>query len=190
MTKNIKFIDGQMVESEVLPLVDQYDPILRKPTKPIDFETMPGPQVSYIGMSLIDSVAHYEGLGLAANQVGLEYSVCVVVDLQENKTICLINPVIVEMSSTTTDFKEGCLSFPGLFLELKRPEWVIVDFQAFNGETVRKKFEGIMATCVLHEIDHLRGICYTDLVSPIKLDIAKRKVKSNLKKIRKLTKGA
>jgi peptide deformylase len=65
-----------------------------------------------------------------------------------------------------------------------------VDFQAFNGEVVRQKFEGIMATCVLHEIDHLRGICYTDLVSPIKLDIAKRKVKTNLKKIRKITKGA
>lgn len=187
MSKQIKFIDGQMIEYDILPLVDQYDPILRKPTKPVDFEKMSGAEVSYIGMSLIESCAHYEGLGLSANQVGLEHCVCVVVDLEANSTICLINPSIVEMSPETSDLKEGCLSFPGLFLKINRPKWVTVDFQAFNGETVRKTFEGIMATCVLHEMDHLRGVCYTDLVSPITLDIAKRKVKSNLKKIKRAT---
>lgn len=185
--RNIKFIDGNMVEYEILPLVDQYDPILRKHTKYVDFEAMPGGEVAYMAMSLMESCNHYEGLGLSANQVGLEYCMCVVADLEENKVYCLINPSIVEMSAETTDMKEGCLSFPGLFLKIGRPSWVVVDFYAINGEKVRKKFEGIMATCVLHEMDHLRGICYTDLVSPITLDKERRKVKTNLKKIKRAT---
>jgi peptide deformylase len=184
MSKQIKFIDGQMIECEVLPLVDQYDPILRKPTTPVDFDVH---DVPYLAMSLMESCNHYQGLGLAAPQIGLPYSLCAVADLDNNKTLCLINPTIVEMSSETSDFKEGCLSFPGLFLKIHRPQWVVMDFQALNGEAVRQKFEGIMATCVLHEFDHLRGICYTDLVSPITLDKEKRKIKTNLKKIKRAT---
>jgi peptide deformylase len=65
----------------------------------------------------------------------------------------------------------------------------VVEFLAGNGEKVTKKFEGIYATCVQHELDHLEGICYTDLVSKFKLDIAKRKVKANLRKIRRATTG-
>lgn len=187
MSKQIKFVNGEMVEYEILPLVDQYDPILRKPTTLIDFETMPGSQVSYIGMSLIESCAHYEGLGLSANQVGLEWCACAVSDLESNTIFCLMNPTIIEMSAETSDYKEGCLSFPGLFLKIGRPNWVTIDFQAFNGEKVRKTFTGIMATCVLHEIDHLRGICYTSRVPAVTLEIEKRKVKANLKKIKKAT---
>jgi len=187
MNKQIKFIDGEMVEYEILPLVDSYDPILRKPTKPIDFEQMPGARVAYIGMSLIESCNHHGGLGLSANQVGFEHSVCVVTDIESNTLFCLINPTIVEMSSETSDLKEGCLSFPGLLLKINRPSWVTIDFQAFNGQVVRKTFTGIMATCVLHELDHLRGICFTDRVSPITLEKERRKVKANLKKMKKAT---
>lgn len=190
MSKQIKFVDGEMVEYEILPLVDQYDPILRKPCAPIDFENTPGARVAYLAMSVMESCNHYEGLGLSANQIGLDARICAVADIEKQQTLCLINPVAVEYAPINSDYKEGCLSFPGLFLLIGRPEYVIVDFQAVNGETVRKKFEGIMATCVQHEMDHLNGICYTDLVSKIKLDIAKRKVPANLRKIRRMTTGA
>ncbi len=188
MSKNISFIDGNMIEWEILPLVDSYSPQLRAKTVEVDFEKTPG--IPYMAYSLMKSVEHYNGLGLSANQVGLPYSICVINHIEDGKIYCLINPVIVEKASTNSSYKEGCLSFPGLFLEIHRPEWVEVEFQAGNGEKMRKRFEGIWATCVQHELDHLAGICYTDLVSPIKLDIAKRKVKQNLRKIRKATTGA
>lgn len=190
MSKKISFIEGEMVEWEILPLVDQYDPILRTPTIPVDFNAVEGSRVAYTAMSLMKTCEHHQGLGLAANQCGIKYSICVINHIEENKLFCLINPVIVDKSPTLSAYKEGCLSFPGLFLQIHRPEWVEVEFQAGNGETLRKKFEGVWATCVQHEMDHLKGICYTDLVSPIKLDIAKRKIKQNLRKIRKATTGA
>lgn len=188
MTKQITFVDGQMIEWEILPLVDSYDPQLRAKTVEVDFEKTPGiPSMAY---SLMKSVEHYNGLGLSANQVGLPYSMCVINHIKDDKIYCLINPVIVEKSEKLSTYKEGCLSFPGLFLQIHRPEWVEVEFQALNGEKTRKKFEGIWATCVQHELDHLAGICYTDLVSPIKLEMAKRKVKANLRKIRRAVTGA
>ena len=190
MTKQISFIEGEMVEWEILPLVDEHHPILREPTIPVDFDKVEGRSVAYHAMSLMKSVEYYKGLGLSANQVGIKYSMFALNHIEDNKIYILINPVIVAKSDKLSSYKEGCLSFPGLFLEIKRPEWVEVEFQAGNGEKVTKKFEGIWATCVQHGMDHLRGICYTTLVSPIKLDIAKRKVKANLRKIRKATTGA
>jgi peptide deformylase len=189
MSKKIAFIDGEMVEWEIYPLVDQYDPILREPTIPVDFESS-GKEVAYKSYSLMKTVEHYNGLGLSANQCGLKDRICVINHIQDGKIYSLINPVVVDKSPDLSSYKEGCLSFPGLFLEIHRPEWVEVEFKAGNGESVKKKFEGIWATCVLHELDHLDGTLFTSLVSPIKLDIAKRKVKQNLRKIRKATKGA
>lgn len=189
MSKKIAFIDGEMVEWEIYPLVDQYDPILRQPTIPVDFEAA-GKNVAYKSYSLMKSVEHYNGLGLSANQCGLRDRICVINHIEEGKVFSLINPVVVAKSEELSHFKEGCLSFMGLFLEISRPKWVEVEFKAGNGESVTKKFEGIWATCVLHELDHLDGIVFTSLVSPIKLDIAKRKVKQNLRKMRIATTGA
>ena len=138
----------------------------------------------------MESLKKYQGIGLSANQVGLPYRACAIDMVEEGKIFCLINPVIVEKAKTLSKYKEGCLSFPGLFIEIGRPEWCVVEFNAANGEKVVKRFEGIYATCVQHELDHLDGICYTDLISPIKLDIAKRKIPANLRKIRRATTGA
>lgn len=185
--RRLRFINGDMVEYEILPLVDQYAPILRTPCEPLDFEKEHGKDVAYWVMSLIESCAHYHGLGLSANQVGLKHRICAINLLDEGKVYGMINPVVIDKSDKIAKYKEGCLSFPGLFLEIGRPEWVEVEFQAANGETVKKKYEGIWATCVQHELDHLDGKLYTDLISPIKLDMAKRKVKQNLRKIRRVT---
>lgn len=186
MTKKVKFVNGNMMEYEILPLVSQYDKILREPTKPVDFETMPGNEIAYMAMSLMESCNFHHGLGLSANQVGLPYRMCAINMLGQDKIWCLINPVVLERSETKSKFKEGCLSFPGLFLDIGRPESVTVEFQAINGEKLVQEFDGLTATCVQHEIDHLDGVVYTDLVSKVKLDMAKRKVKTNLKKMRRM----
>lgn len=186
MSRKVKFIDGEMVEFEILKLVSQYDPILKTPCEPIDFEKMPGDNVAYLSMSLMESVKHYHGLGLSANQVGIGARMFAIQMMEEDKVYCLINPKVIAASDQLQKVNEGCLSFPGLFLTIERPNWVEMEFQAANGEVMQKRFEGIYATCALHELDHLNGKVYTDLVPKAKLQIAKGKVKQNLKKIKRL----
>lgn len=194
--KKLELIDGNMVEYEIYPLIDSYDPRLRQETIPVNFNPLGGvldeedkANLAYKVLSLMKSVEHHQGLGLSANQVGLSERICVINHIEDKKIYALINPAIIEKSEKISKYKEGCLSFPGLFLEIGRPESCVVEFMTLEGEPKRMEFKGIWATCVQHEVDHLRGICYTDLVSPIKLDMAKRKVKANLRKIRQATTG-
>lgn len=184
--KRIKVVNGDLIEYEIYKLVDFYDPILRKPTEPFVF-TGTGEnlkQSEYLAYSLAETLSELQGIGLSANQVGLPWRVCALNMGAEIWT--LFNPEIIEKSETlNTEFQEGCLSYPGLYLKIPRPNHIKVKFQAIGGQFVEKEFDGLTAVCVQHEIDHLDGVVYTDLVSPIKLDQAKRKVKQNLKKIKR-----
>jgi peptide deformylase len=181
--RKIKFVDGNMVTYEIMPLVDKYDPILRQKMTPVDFETMSGHEIAFEAMSLMESLNHYHGVGLSANQIGLKHRMCAV--SVDDKVWSLINPVIIDKSITIMNLLEGCLSFPGLFLKIGRPDWVEVEFNAANGDKMNKRFEGLLSIVVQHEMDHLDGIVYTDLVSPTKLEMARRKVKTNLRKIKR-----
>lgn len=183
--KKIKFVNGQMIEYEIYNLVDCYDPILYKPTKLVDFNAQ---DVQYIAVSLAETVGELNGLGLSANQVGLPYRICAI--NMGDQIWMLVNPKIIWKSEDKSTFKEGCLSFPGLYLDIGRSAHIKVQFQAVNGEVIEKEFDGLTATVIQHELDHLDGVCYTKLVSPIKLDQAKRKVKKNVKKIRRATGAA
>lgn len=189
--KKLELVDGNIVEYEIYSLIDSYDPFLRQETIPVNstMDDEDRTKLAYKALSLMKSVEHYHGLGLSANQCGLSERMCVINHIEDKKIYVLINPMIVETSNVISRYKEGCLSFPGLFLEIGRPESCVVEFMTLTGETQRMEFKGIWATCVQHEIDHLNGVCYTDLVSPIKLDIAKRKIKANLRKIRQATTG-
>ena len=184
--RNMKFIDGEMVEYEILPLVSQYDKVLKQPCEEVDFEKIPGADVAYTSMSLMESVKHYNGLGLSANQVGIKLRMFAIQMMDEGKVYCLINPKIINQSSVMQKVNEGCLSFPGLFLTIERPNWVDMSFQAANGEMMEKRFEGIYATCALHELDHLNGKTFTELVPKTKLQIAMGKRKQNLKKVKRI----
>lgn len=183
MSKKIKFVDGEMIEYEIMGLVDSYDKILREPTIPVDFDAINGKDIAYYAISLAETLGSIGGLGLSANQVGMKHKICAV--NMGDKIWILINPEVIWSSEETSEFKEGCLSFPGLYLKLNRPKSIKVKFQAVNGQYIEQQFDGLTATCVQHEIDHLNGICYTDLISPVKLEIEKRKVKSNLKKLKR-----
>jgi peptide deformylase len=184
--RKVKFIDGEMVEYQILPLVSQYDKVLKERCEEVDFEKMPGAEVAYTSMSLMESVKHYDGLGLSANQVGIKLRMFAIQMLDEGKCYCLINPKVIAQSNEMQKVNEGCLSFPGLFLMIERPSWVEMEFQAANGQVMQKRFEGIYATCALHELDHLDGKVFTDLVPKAKLQIAMGKRKKNLKKIKRV----
>jgi peptide deformylase len=183
MSKMVKYYKGDLVEYEILKLVDFYDPILRQPTVPVKFETFEEQKrASFIAFSLTETLNKLRGLGLSANQVGLNERVCAV-NMGEQIWV-MFNPEIIEKSETVADYAEGCLSYPGLYLKLKRPDYIKVRFQAIGGQIVEQEFNGLTAVCIQHEIDHLDGKLYTELTSPIKLDQAKRKIKKNLKKMR------
>lgn len=182
-TKKLKFIDGNMYEYELFDLVDKYDEMLYKPTEEFNFSN---PQVNAekFAFSLAQTMIHYEGMGLSANQVGFPYRVCVV--NMGSKAFVMFNPKIT-MGIGFSKIKEGCLSFPGLFLQIPRYDAITVQFQGITGETITQSFEGIAAICVQHEIDHLDGICYTKKISPIVLEREKAKIKKNIKKLEKMT---
>jgi peptide deformylase len=185
MSKILKYIKGDLIECEVFKLVDFYDAILRQPTTPFDFSARTYKEAQYIAYSLTETLEKNKGLGLSANQVGLKDRVCVI--NMGDKAWVMFNPYIVEKSEDKSEFGEGCLSYPGLYLKLQRPNTVKVRFQAIGGEFVEHEFSGLTSVCVQHELDHLDGIVYTDRISPIKLEQAKRKVKKTLKKIAKVT---
>jgi peptide deformylase len=184
MEKMVKMYKGDLVEYSILKLVDFYDPILRTPTTPLKLESMEELKYAhFLAFSMAETLSKLEGLGLSANQVGLPHRVCAINMGDEIWT--MFNPEIIEKSYTTSDYQEGCLSYPGLYLKLNRPDHIKMRFQATNGEWVEKEFDGLTAVCIQHEIDHLDGVVYTDKVSPIKLEQAKRKVKQNLKKMKR-----
>ena len=187
MATNVKLYKGNLVDYEVYKLVDFYDPILRAPTKPFVFDSEESKErAAYIAFSMAETLEKLQGLGLSANQVGLDVRVCA---LNMGKEIwTMFNPEIIERSEElNTEFSEGCLSYPGLFLKIPRHKTVKVRFQAIGGQFVEQELTGLTAVCLQHELDHLDGIVYTDRVSRIKLDIAKKKVKSNVKKMNRIS---
>ncbi len=130
--------------------------------------------------SMIEFMVANKGIGLAANQIGLTKRVFVMGS--ENiegfpKPFAVFNPIIKEASSTLVLDDEGCLSYPGLFLKVKRPEWIIAEYQDSKGNLNEIKIDGYLSKCFQHELDHLNGICFVDRVSQMKLQLAMKKLR-------------
>lgn len=120
------------------------------------------------------------GIGLAANQIGLAKRVFV---MGSNNIpgfpapFALFNPRIIEASTDLVLDQEGCLSYPGLFLTVKRPSWVVAEYQDSQGNIKEIKIDGYLSKCFQHELDHLDGICFVDKVSQMKLNLAMKKLR-------------
>ena len=185
MSKMVKFYNGNLVEYEIFKLVDYYDPILRTPTQRWNHFDHDPKESEFLAFSLAETMSHYGGLGLSANQVGLPHRICVINMGSEIWT--MFNPEIIDHGMTPSKYQEGCLSYPGLYLKVPRYDHIKVRFEATYGQEVIQEVDGLTAVCIQHEIDHLNGIVYTDKVSPIKLDQAKRKVKKNLKRMKEVS---
>ena len=112
-------------------------------------------------------MVEWDGAGLSANQVGLPYRVFVMGTKTDK--IAFFNPNVVGVSREEIAMEEGCLSFPGFYLTLKRPAEVVLEWQNEKGETQTGKFQGVGARVVLHEYDHMEGINFTFHASHFKL---------------------
>lgn len=127
-------------------------------------------------IDMVQAMVEHRGLGLAANQVGIPKRVFAI-QLKDQVPFCMFNPrvVIVGDDEPLVEGDEGCLSFPGLFLKVKRYNWISVEYFDRMGQKCIMELTGIDARCFLHELDHLNGVCFTDKVSPLKLALAKKK---------------
>jgi peptide deformylase len=124
------------------------------------------------------------GIGLAANQIGITKRVFVMgsnVIPGFPKPFAVFNPRILEVSEDTIADGEGCLSYPGLWLVIKRPKNAKVEYQDSDGNTITAEVDGLVARCFLHEYDHLNGTCFVDIISPLKLQLAMKKLRKRNK---------
>lgn len=138
-------------------LIKYPNPILTTPCVDFDFRNPPG-EPSELSIGLMQIMNQHNGVGLAANQVGIPYRVFVMRGDPEN-LVCF-NPKIVSSSKETTLMEEACLSFPGVTVKVKRPKEIRVRFQTPSGEATTMTFGGMTARIFQHELDHLDGILF------------------------------
>ena len=157
------------------------DEILKKISDPIE---KVGINEKKLIEDLFETMYHSKGIGLAAVQVGILKRV-LVVDVsnkdEENQPIALINPVIKNLSVETSVYEEGCLSIPETFIEIERPKICEVEYIDKKGEKKNLKCDGLLSTCIQHEINHLDGKLIIDHLSKLKKDFIIKKI-SKIKK--------
>jgi len=158
-----------------MELVYYPNDILDKEVKDVDIEN-PGFDPKELKEQMLEIMFANNGIGLSANQVGLDAKVFVMGDSKENCTLC-INPTVLQYTSETVEDVEGCLSFPNIYVKVKRPKEILAEFYDENLEKQTVKIEGYSAKCYLHELDHLLGITFKDRVSKLKWDMAKKKAR-------------
>ena len=158
--------------SEICTLIESTNPLLKvklsECSSDLDREK--------VESQLIDSMKHYQGIGLSANQVGIMEGVFVMYsDVKKGEIISCFNPKIITQSDTEVVIEEGCLSYPGLWLKVKRPDGIEVEYEDKNGELQSKAMFGLECRIFLHEYDHMEGTDFTKKVSKIKLNRAKKR---------------
>jgi len=129
---------------------------------------------------MLETMYHAPGIGLAAPQIGILKRMlvmdCVKEDDAKPQPMVLINPQIVWSSETENTYEEGCLSIPDQYADVIRPAEVEVTWTSLEGEDQSAKFDGLWATCVQHEIDHLDGKLFIDYLKPLKRQMITRKM--------------
>ena len=162
---------------EKYELVEKSHSLLTTELPVFDFDSPPiDPESHYHAM--VEAAIRLGGIGLASNQVGLPYRMFVIGDGQTKESYFPVyNPKIVWYSDETHYLDEGCLTFPGLFIKIKRPKEIRARLQHYNGKVVTHKFGGMTARIFQHELMHVNGKFFTDYVSKLQLEMAIKKAK-------------
>ena len=131
---------------------------------------------------LIETMFAHDGIGLAATQVGITARVFAMGHKDHPETAqAFFNPMVVKTTDTVEDLEEGCLSFPGVYVNIKHPTKILARWQNSKGEWQESEFDGYNCKCFLHELDHLEGIVFQDRVSTLKWALAVKKTKKGKK---------
>ena len=160
----------------VKTILTEPNKILRQISKPIEGV---GIEERNIVCDMLDTMYAANGIGLAAIQIGISKRVIVIdISKDENKKepMYFFNPVVKNKNSEKAIYEEGCLSVPGQFAEIERPNTCDVEYLDYNGNKQWLKAEGLLATCIQHEMDHLEGILFIDYLSKLKKSMIIKKL--------------
>ena len=150
--------------------------LLRQVSQPV--EQVGEPEKELMN-DMLETMYAANGIGLAAIQIGVPKRI-IVMDLskEENKKLPMyfVNPVITKKNNEKKTYEEGCLSVPNQFAEIDRPSKCEVEYLDYNGNKQNLQAEGLLATCIQHEIDHLEGILFIDYLSKLKKEIIVKKL--------------
>ncbi len=159
----------------IKPLIILPDPLLRQASKPIErIDT----ETQRLADDMLETMYDAPGIGLAAIQIGVARRM-LVIDVsregEEKKPLVFINPEIVASSDERSVYEEGCLSIPDYYAEVERPARVTVKHLDRDGKEQLTEADGLLATCVQHEIDHLNGVLFIDYISRLKREMVIKK---------------
>ena len=165
----------------IKPIITVPDETLKKISEPIE---KVGTNEKTLIKDLIETMYHSKGIGLAAVQVGILKRILVIdVSTKDEKKepMSFINPTIKKISDETSIYEEGCLSIPDTFIEIERPKICEVKYIDINGKIKNLKCDGLLSTCLQHEINHLDGKLIIDHLSKLKRDIIIKKISKTKK---------
>ena len=167
-------------------ILTEPDPFLRQISKRVD---KVDDQIRQLMNNMLDTMYEAPGIGLAAIQIGVPKRV-IVIDLsregEKKSPLFFVNPEIISNSKIDATYEEGCLSVPGQFAEIDRPDKCNVKFLDYNGDEQLLKAEGLLATCIQHEMDHLEGILFIDYLSKLKKSMIIKKLSKNKKSLERI----
>ena len=167
-------------------ILTEPDPFLRQKSEKVDIVDN---NVRSLLDDMLDTMYAAPGIGLAAIQIGVPKRV-IVIDLsrkdEKKNPLYFINPEIITNSNINASYEEGCLSVPGQFAEIDRPDKCKVKFLDYNGREQILEAEGLLATCIQHEIDHLEGILFIDYLSKIKKTMIVKKLSKQKKSLERI----
>jgi peptide deformylase len=161
----------------IRPILIHPDPRLKKPCEPIAAIT---PDIVALAQDMLQTMYDAPGIGLAAPQVGVMKRL-IVMDCEKRtdappQPMVLINPAVLWASEELSTYEEGCLSIPEQYADVQRPSEVRVAWTDLDGTAQEQQFDGLWATCVQHEIDHLAGKLFIDYLGPLKRQMITRKM--------------
>lgn len=161
----------------IRPILIHPDPRLKKMCDPVAAIT---PDIRALADDMLVTMYDAPGIGLAAPQVGVMKRIlvmdCVKDPMQPPRPMVLVNPRVLWSSEERAAYEEGCLSIPDQYAEVTRPAAVRVEWTALDGTRQEEQFEGLWATCVQHEIDHLDGRLFIDYLGPLKRQMITRRM--------------
>lgn len=166
-----------------LPVYVDGHPFLKMPTRKVEESEIKTPEFQQVIGQLKATMRKYDAVGLSANQCGINLRVFVLGS--DVFQMACINPKIIEFKDEPVQKREGCVSFPGMFLNVPRYESIQVEYLNENGVSTTAWLDGITAQCYQHELDHMDGICYTDRVGPLSVKMARQRQQKLIKKIKR-----
>ena len=167
-------------------ILTEPDPFLRKKSQAVD---KVNDDIRQLMDDMLETMYNAPGIGLAAIQIGVPKRV-IVMDISKEKDkknpLYFVNPEIVWSSREDNTYEEGCLSVPGQFAEIDRPDKCHVKYLDYHGKNQELKAEGLLATCIQHEMDHLEGILFIDHLSKLKKSFIVKKLSKQKKELERI----